>query len=82
MKAEDGRINAMSFVTLCQKESFSLLSHQKAHRSCPASALLDAAMFVQEFRIFVKTPKRRQTRARLGNVELADEAELVSLAVG
>ena len=31
---------------------------------------------------FVKTSKPRQTRARLGNVELADETELVSLAVG
>ena len=39
-------------------------------------------LFVQEFSIFVKTPKPRQTRARLGNMELADEAELVSLAVG
>ena len=39
-------------------------------------------IFVQEFRIFVKTSKPRQTRARLGNEELADEAELVSLAVG
>ena len=37
---------------------------------------------VQEFRIFVRTSKPRQTRARLGNVELADETELVSLAVG
>ena len=34
------------------------------------------------FRIFKKISKPRQTRARLGNVELADEAELVSLAVG
>ena len=31
---------------------------------------------------FVKTSKPRQTRARLGNVEQADETELVSLAVG
>ena len=30
----------------------------------------------------VKTSKPRQTRARLGNVELADETELVNLAVG
>ena len=37
---------------------------------------------VQELGFFVKTSKPRQTRARLGNVELADEAELVSLAVG
>ena len=31
---------------------------------------------------FVKTSKPRQTRARLGNAELADEAELVSLLSG
>ena len=31
---------------------------------------------------FVKTSKPRQSRARLGNVELVDEAELVSLAAG
>ena len=37
---------------------------------------------VQELGFFVKTSKPRQTRARLGNMELADEAELVSLAVG
>ena len=41
-----------------------------------------ATTYVQEFRIFVKTSKPRQTRARLGNVELADEAELANLAVG
>ena len=33
-------------------------------------------------RIFVETSKPRPTRARLGNEELADEAELVSLSVG
>ena len=37
---------------------------------------------VRESRIFVETSKSGPTRARLGNWELADEAELVSLAVG
>ena len=37
---------------------------------------------VQEFMIFIKTSKPRQTRARPGNVELADEAELVSWLSG
>ena len=41
-----------------------------------------ATGYVQEFRIFVRTSKPRRTRARLGNAKLADEAELVSLAVG
>ena len=41
----------------------------------------DAALF-KSYGFFVKTSKPRQTRARLGNMELADEAELVSLAVG